>query len=272
MRMHREHGWFSIIVALTGCLVAAACSDTTSPEHRPTTSLVGGLLTSDLTVRATTRGADLDPDGYTVTLDGTDSEHVATNGSVSFAVGPGFHRVALSGAVGNCTVSGDNPRTILTVAAVDTATTFTIGCEALPPPPPPSGTRVTGLGALGPGAATPGSDRLEFDFDATDAPDGRLWAIDYSVVRGDGSAGNITVDSESDPETGVTSFDRTSTACVRFGGVGRLDTGELYEFYVDACDNADPGPGADTFAITLPDRFYTKSGTLTEGDIAIGTY
>jgi hypothetical protein len=60
---------------------------------------------------------------------------------------------------------------------------------------------------------------------------------------------------------------------VRFGGTGRLDTGELWAFFIDACD--DPrGPRFDTFTITLPDRVapgvpFTRSGTLGEGDIVI---
>src|SRR5207253_4839654 len=43
------------------------------------------------------------------------------------------HPVELTGIAGNCTVSGQNPRTV-TVATSGTTTTFTITCAALPPP------------------------------------------------------------------------------------------------------------------------------------------
>jgi hypothetical protein len=127
---------------------------------------------------------------------------------------------------------------------------------------------------MGPGAATAADDRVEFDFEATSAPSGRMVVTDYSVVRDDGRVGRMTVNREMDPATGVTSFSRTSTTCVRFGGTGRLDTGETWEFFVDACDNGSPGASRDTFTITLPDRQgpgvpFTRSGTLREGDIAI---
>jgi hypothetical protein len=138
----------------------------------------------------------------------------------------------------------------------------------------PTFTRATGLGAIGQGDATPGSDRQEFDFEANATPGGRLTFIDYTVVRADGSAGHMTVDPDDYPDTGVTSFQQLSATCVRFGGTGRLDTGELWAFFVDACDEADPGVGFDRFTITLPDRAgpgvpFTRSGTLTSGDIVL---
>jgi hypothetical protein len=53
-----------------------------------------------------------------------------------------------------------------------------------------------------------------------------------------------------------------------------LDTGELLEFFIEACDNASPGTGFDTFTVTLPNRggpgmAFTRSGTLSEGDIVV---
>src|SRR5207248_1340977 len=90
--------------------------------------------TGDLTVTAATTGQDLDPDGYTVTVDGGRSRSLGINTSTTY---PGLtatsHTVELTGIAGNCTVSGQNPRTV-TVATSGTTTTFTISCAALPPP------------------------------------------------------------------------------------------------------------------------------------------
>jgi hypothetical protein len=114
-------------------------------------------------------------------------------------------------------------------------------------------------------------DRFALDFDVTSDLAGRVLLTDYSITRGDGSPASMTVDA-TDPETFISSFSRTSATCVAFGGVGRLnDRALLYTFFIDVCDNASPGAGSDTFQVNLPDRPYTKSGTLTEGDIAISS-
>src|SRR5205809_7975506 len=65
-----------------------------------------GPTTGSLSVTTATSGAsgDLDPDGYTVTLDGTTSRAIGINASVTFTgLTPGSHSVVLSGVAGNCT-------------------------------------------------------------------------------------------------------------------------------------------------------------------------
>lgn len=137
--------------------------------------------------------------------------------------------------------------------------------------PAPAIDRIAGIGAIGPGTPTLGSEYQEFDFDVSSTPGGRLRYTDYSVVR-NGIAGNMFVDNAADAATGWISFHQTSAACVRMVGRGRIDTNELWTFYIDACDNAITGSGGDTFYINLPDRRgtavpYVKSGSLVGGDI-----
>jgi hypothetical protein len=132
-----------------------------------------------------------------------------------------------------------------------------------------TGVRVTGGSAIGPGLPIPGSDRQEFVFDVTNAPEGRLVVRDYTFVRRDRSVASLTVDPVLDAATEIRSFDRTSPTCATFGGIGRVDTGELVAFTVDACDNGIPGMGQDFFGLTVPYFDYHKSGTLTEGEIAL---
>ena len=84
-------------------------------------------LLGDLTVISETSGNDIDPDGYTVTVDGV-SQALGVNDAVTFINLPvGDYSVELSGVVANCSVSGDNPRTI-TVPYGGTSTTFTVTC------------------------------------------------------------------------------------------------------------------------------------------------
>ncbi|MGH7606984.1 MAG: hypothetical protein ACREME_06560, partial [Gemmatimonadales bacterium] len=104
--------------------------------------------------------------------------------------------------------------------------------------------------------------------------DGRLFYRDWSVVRGDGTVGSLTVD-PADSATGITAFRDGSTACAdptrgaEFDGTGRLDVGDLAGFTVAACDNGPPGSGADVFRIDLqPPHPYSKRAVLSSGDVS----
>src|SRR5947208_8417786 len=90
--------------------------------------------TGSLAVAAAAAGQDLDPDGYPVTVYGGQSRSLGINTSTTYALTAASHTVELSGIAANCTVSGQNPRTV-TVPTSGTTTTFSITCTALPPPP-----------------------------------------------------------------------------------------------------------------------------------------
>lgn len=131
--------------------------------------------------------------------------------------------------------------------------------------PLPASTRATGLGAT-----LPPNERLEFDFNVTDAPGGRMVITWYASYPPPAGVERLTVEA-ADPATQIVSFRRTSAACVQFSGTGRLDiTGELKLFFVDVCDNASPGVGLDTFAIVIQSDNWERTQTLSEGDIVIG--
>src|SRR2546426_157610 len=91
--------------------------------------------TGNLTVSTNTTGSNVDPDGYTATVDGGASQGIATNGSVTFTALPaGSHTVVLSGVAGNCTVSGGASRTVDVSAGGTASTSFAVSCVATPPP------------------------------------------------------------------------------------------------------------------------------------------
>ena len=108
-------------------LMALSCkgSETAAP---PTTG--------SIRVTAATGGTDLDPDGYTVALQGdtlsgtgSSSQPIAVNGTVTFSqLKPGTYSLALSGAVANCPVGGQDPRTVSVTAGGTTLTTFQVTC------------------------------------------------------------------------------------------------------------------------------------------------
>src|SRR5213079_3232255 len=80
--------------------VGGTVSTTFSISCAPT-----GQTTGSLSVTTATSGAsgDLDPDGYTVTLDGATSRAIGDNGTTTFSgLAPGSHTVVLSGMAANC--------------------------------------------------------------------------------------------------------------------------------------------------------------------------
>jgi len=93
--------------------------------------------TGDLTVTTTTGGTGgLDPDGYTLTVDGA-NQHIGTNDSRTISGLPaGDHSVGLSGVAGTCVVSGQNPRTVNVPAGGANQANFAITCTAPANQPP----------------------------------------------------------------------------------------------------------------------------------------
>src|SRR6266545_5083089 len=155
--------------------------------------------TGRLTVKTSTTGSNLDPDGYTVTIDGTVSQPIATNGSVTVTVPTGANPVPLSGVAANCTVSGANPRTVSVAAGGTGTTTFSVTCSAQLPPP-----EVTGQGQLGMGPATPGNEVQTFAFDVRADLTGRFTATDYNDIHPSGNPASILTDPATDPATSIT--------------------------------------------------------------------
>src|SRR5439155_44781 len=69
-------------------------------------------VTGTIEIKAATSGADVDPDGYTVQVDGGTTAALAVSGTTRFeGLSAGSHTVTLAGAATNCPVAADNPRT-----------------------------------------------------------------------------------------------------------------------------------------------------------------
>src|SRR5436309_4684272 len=87
----------------------------------------------NLTATTSTSGSNLDPDGYTVTVDGTTSQAIATNNSTGITftgLAAGSHSVALSGVAANCSVTSANPQTVNVPSGGTATAAFTISCSA----------------------------------------------------------------------------------------------------------------------------------------------
>lgn len=92
---------------------------------------ITGPTTATLKITTTTNGADLDPDGYTLNLDAGAPQPIGVNASASLPnLAAGSHSVRLSGLAQNCTVQGDNPRSVTLAGGASADMTFAITCSA----------------------------------------------------------------------------------------------------------------------------------------------
>jgi len=79
-------------------------------------------------VITTTTGAALDPDGYTVSVDGA-SQEIGINDELGInGVTPGSHSVMLSGVAAGCTLDGANPRVVTVDPGTPTEVDFNVSC------------------------------------------------------------------------------------------------------------------------------------------------
>jgi hypothetical protein len=107
-----------------------------------TTASAPPPATGSLQITTATSGSSPDPDGYTVTIDGTEQGIVGASGGLTInTVTSGTHLVGLGGVAANCQIQGDNPRAVTVPAGGSATVAFAITCTA---PPPTGGTvRIT---------------------------------------------------------------------------------------------------------------------------------
>ena len=92
----------------------------------------GAPTTGSITVSTATGGEDVDPDGYTLQLDGADKGAIGSTATVTLdQLTPAAHSVGLAGVASNCSVGGDNPRAVTVTAGNAAPAAFTISCTAL---------------------------------------------------------------------------------------------------------------------------------------------
>jgi len=88
-------------------------------------------ITGSMDVTATTTGQSLDPDGYTVVVDGSLTQAIGINGTVTFSgLSIGNHAVQLTGLASNCAVNGANPQTVGVSSSSTVQVGFAVGCSA----------------------------------------------------------------------------------------------------------------------------------------------
>ncbi|MGZ8398194.1 MAG: hypothetical protein ACXWWN_04070 [Gemmatimonadales bacterium] len=122
--------------------VADGCSVTGGPS-REVTVTVGATVEAGFVVtcagttgviQATvaTTGTSLDADGFTLSLDGGTPQPIGPDAPLTIStVAPGDHAVELAGVAANCTVEGDNPRTVAVAGDATAPVAFAVTCSTL---------------------------------------------------------------------------------------------------------------------------------------------
>ncbi len=110
-------GWAGALLVGTLLLVLAACEDN------------GTGVVEDLVITTATTGIDIDPDGYVVAVQGLGSRPIGASGTVAFeSVPSGSYVVGLTEIPANCTLAGENPRTVSTGSGDPLAGRFEVTC------------------------------------------------------------------------------------------------------------------------------------------------
>ena len=84
-----------------------------------------------LEITTSTSGVEQDADGYSVQIDGGPTRPIGAEATLTTPdVSPGTHTVQLGEVAANCTISGDNPRTVSVSAGETTTVGFAATCNA----------------------------------------------------------------------------------------------------------------------------------------------
>jgi hypothetical protein len=203
-----------------------------------------GVTTGSLEISTATNGTSPDADGYAVTLDGADRGAIQATGSLMLgSLSPGDHLVGLSGVAANCTVEGENPRTVLVAAGSNATTAFAITCTT--PPADAGSLRITTT------TQGPGQD-----------PDGYAFTIDGGSGQPIGAnaqttVANMAAGSHSVQLSGLSGNCSVAGENPRPVTVASAETGEVS--FVVTC--AATGPTAGSIQVTT-----TTSGTSIDPD------
>lgn len=111
------------VLGLLYCLAASACSDgSTGQPTEPQQQAV-------LEIISFTSGSDLDPDGYTVSVDGVETAIIGVSDTVRLSLSvAGSHDIELGGVNWNCGLLSPNPLTAATTLGSTTSVTFDVRC------------------------------------------------------------------------------------------------------------------------------------------------
>ncbi len=123
--MQLPHRFPRLTFALTIAAAAVGCGEGEG---------VAPPTTGTLDITTSTSGAEQDADGYSVQIDAQTPRAIGPAATLTTTeVTPGNHTVLLGEVAANCTVSGDNPRTVSVTAGEIATVSFAVTCNATIP-------------------------------------------------------------------------------------------------------------------------------------------
>jgi len=109
------------LLLLTALGFTVSCSDNGSDNTAPQAGVIS--------ISTVSTGPQPDPDGYSIGLDGVDQGPIGLNETRRIEnVDPGDHAVQLNGVESNCTVTGENPRSVNLTAGGVVPVSFQVNC------------------------------------------------------------------------------------------------------------------------------------------------
>ena len=230
-----------------------------------------------LEISTATTGSTPDPDGYAVALDGAGSQPIGTAATLTLSnLATGSHRLTLQGVASNCSVSGNNPRSVTIAAGQTTRTAFAVDCTTAPPPPPETGTITVSVSTSG---VAPDPDGYTVAVDTRPAQslgvNGSRTVSDLPVgshtVLLAGLASNCSVDGENPLSATVTAGQTTSVAFAVTCTATQPETGSISVSV--STSGAAPDPDGYTVAVdTRPAQSLGVNGSRTESNLAVGAH
>jgi Tol biopolymer transport system component len=224
-------------------------------ETAPASFVVDCPAPGGIEVATATAGSTADPDGYTVVLDGVTTRAIGVDGHETFAdLTVGQHEVELLDVADNCSVAGENPRSVTVQDGVTTRVDLTVAC-------PPFYDYIAfsggGLSVMRPD----GSERVKL----TDIRGTPAWAPDATRIATSGSGGIWVLNTATMHLTQLTltdgggypswSPDGTRIAYHHFDCVDCDTCGDIWVINADGTDpmNLTPGPARGLEPAWSPD-------------------
>jgi hypothetical protein len=191
-----------------------------------------------LRVKTATTGADLDANGYTLSVDGGKSQPIGVNSTAVLAnIAGGSHSVRLAGVAPNCTVQGTNPRSTSVSGGATAEVSFAISCGAT-------------SGAIKVTTATTGSP-LD--------PNGYTVSVDAGATQPVGVNASITIASVPAGSHTVTLADLASGCTVQDANPRTVTVAVGAETSVGFTVNCAPSGGIQWTTIPLPPDFSASA-------------
>src|SRR3954463_3353531 len=191
----------------SNCTVSGGASQTTTVPGGGTATVSYAVTCvtppGDLAVTTTSSGADI-PSGYTVTVDGAQSQTIPSTGSVTFTNLSAASHTAVLTVPANCTVSGGPSRTVTVPSGGTAPLSYSVSCNAPP------------VVNAGPDESTLTGLLYTLRWSFTDANHNGPWT--YTINWGDGTTSSGTTSTEGSFSTGhtyVTVLPRNFTVTVK---------------------------------------------------------